>query len=59
MSKNLINHKNLGGDVVDVLKIPQRKPNSSMSGEELLAKAVLGTHKPKEKDIWQEKGLRK
>lgn len=55
--KTPINHPVLGGDVVDLRKplpekMPQRKPNSSMTGEELLRKAVTGTHKQKVDDVW-------
>lgn len=45
------NHPTMGGNVVDLKRpvsltsIPQRKPNSAMSGEELLNKAVNGTKK--------------
>lgn len=28
-------------------KIPQRRPNKSMTGQQLLNKAILGSHKPK------------
>jgi len=43
-----INHSKLGGDVVNLkVELPQRKPNKSMTPEQLLLKAVTGSHKPK------------
>lgn len=50
-TKKLINHKLLGGDIVDrnSHKVPQRRPEKTMNGEQLLNKAVLGTHKPLKK----------
>lgn len=54
--KKPINHPKLGGDVVDLKKeLPQRKPNSTMSGEELLRKAAYGTPKPQPKNIFNGK----
>lgn len=52
--KNLINDPRLGGDVVNrnPHKVPQRKPEKAMSGEELLNKAIHGTHKPKHEEVW-------
>jgi len=45
--KKPINHPALGGDIIDPRKpMPQRKPNKTMSGAQLLNKAVLGTHNP-------------
>lgn len=43
----MMNHKILGGDVVNLRKLPQRKPNKTMTGKQLLNKAVFGTHKGK------------
>lgn len=40
-----INHPSLVGDVVNLY--PQRKPHAAMNGDELLHKAVTGTHKKK------------
>lgn len=47
MKTKTINHVLLGGDVVDTYKVPQRKPNKTMSGEQMLLKAVTGIHKVK------------
>lgn len=44
-TRQTINHKLLGGDIMDKHIFPQRKPNKTMSGEELLTKAVTGKHK--------------
>lgn len=55
MKNKPLNHEYLGGNAVDLTKeIPQRKPNSTMTGEELLRKAVTGTHKQQEKYIWKD-----
>jgi len=46
--KKTLNHKLLGGNVVE--KVPQRKPNKTMSGTEMLNKAIYGKHTPKPDD---------
>lgn len=51
------NHPKLGGNVViheKYPKQPQKKPNSTMTGEELLNKAVYGTPNPVKKH-WSHK----
>ncbi len=56
--KKLINHHLLGGDVVDrnPQKVPQRKPEKTMSGEQLLNKAIFGTpEKPIDDKGWGKK----
>lgn len=54
MLKNkTINHPKLGGDVVDLRKsLPQRKPNSVMTGDELLQKVAKKTYGQQVKDAW-------
>lgn len=49
MKNKPFNHPKLGGNVVDKANMPQRKPNKSMSGEELLKKGVSKLH-PIKKD---------
>lgn len=45
--KKPINHPKLGGKVVEQARVPQRKPNSAMSGDELLKKAMNTSIKKK------------
>lgn len=48
MMKKPINHKSLGGKIVDLKKpLPQRKSNKAMNGEELLVKAFNKPNKIK------------
>lgn len=52
-----INHKLLGGDFLE--GFPQRKPNKGMTGDQLLMKAVTGTHiKKTERQIKDEEILK-
>jgi len=47
MKPKPINHPTVGGDIVDLRKpMPQRRPDKSMSGIQLLWKAVTGHYKP-------------
>jgi len=57
MNKKPLNHKLLGGDAVDTtrdfsIKLPQRRPNASMTPDELLRKAVTGSSKQQVNDAW-------
>ncbi len=41
------------------MKTPQRKPNKHLTGQELLAKAVKGTHIPKTNKQKLEEGFKR